>query len=102
MSLIKELKEQVEMLTERLYEEQEKREFSEKLIVILFIIDLFIFLVVFSPRISVWYHNLNEYQKGVVDGLFGLIIFLAFVVFVVLASTNDGYEHKKAVGDSDV
>jgi hypothetical protein len=70
----KELREKIEELSEKLYEEQNKRALCDTIITIFLVITFFIaFLTAMSPTISAWYQSLDEFNKG---ALFGFISFI--------------------------
>jgi uncharacterized membrane protein len=70
---IKEIREKIEELSEKLYEEQNKRALCDTIIAVFLIITFFIFLITISPMIFAWYKTLDEFDKG---ALFGFISFI--------------------------
>jgi ABC-type molybdenum transport system ATPase subunit/photorepair protein PhrA len=79
----KELREKIELLSEELHEEQNKRALCDTIIAIFLVITFFIaFLTAMSPTISAWYRSLDEFNKG---ALIGIVSFgIAFSITRIL------------------
>jgi polyferredoxin len=72
---MKELREKIELLSEKLYEEQNKRALCDTIIAVVFLaIAFFISLITISPMIFAWYQTLDEFNKGALVGFISFII----------------------------
>jgi ABC-type molybdenum transport system ATPase subunit/photorepair protein PhrA len=80
----KELREKIELLSEELHEEQNKRALCDTIIAIFLVITFFIaFLTAMSPTISAWYRSLDEFNKGATIGVVASVIMfcIAWIIF---------------------
>jgi ABC-type molybdenum transport system ATPase subunit/photorepair protein PhrA len=70
---IKELREKIELLSEELHKEQEKRMLYDIIITIFLTIFIIVSPMIFT-HISIWYQSLDEFNKGALIGVVSFII----------------------------